>query len=161
MMRAFCVCLFAIISTGALALDANLTKKRVLIISLMNDVEVDAFYTLLEQTNPNIDGSSRPTSLDESDVVVYLLDSWDVAQNVPGARELPIVFESVYKVKSPILRHNVFGTTADGRILHFVFYSLFDNGYPPIKCFALDIAVEAKRQQGEFFETSILQDCAD
>lgn len=160
-MRAIFIFMFMTISTGALALDGVSDKKRVLIISLMNDVEVEAFYTLLEQTNPNIDGSFRPTSLDEADVVVYMLDSWDVAQNVPGARELPIVFESVHKVKSPILRHNVFGTTADGRILHFVFYSLFDNGYPPLKCFALDIAVEAKRQQGEFFETSILQDCAD
>lgn len=158
-MKAFLFFLFAFLGAALAAFGGEADKKRILIISLMNDVEVEAFYSLLEQKNPDIDGSFRPTSLDESDVVVYLLDSWEVAHNVPGARELPSVFEGVYEVKSPTLRHNVFATSGDGRNLQFIFYSLNDNGYAPIKCFALDIAVEVKREMGDFFENSTLIDC--
>ena len=160
-MRAICIFLFVIISTGAVALDGVIEKKRVLIFSAMSDLENDAFYALLEQTNPNIDGSFRPKSLYEADTVVYLLNSWDDAESAPGADDLPQVFESIYEAESPVLSRGTFVDLGDEHSLHFVFYSLFDGGYAPLKCFALDLAVEVERELGDQFQNNAFGDCAN
>ncbi|MVO16211.1 hypothetical protein GO984_10340 [Rhodobacteraceae bacterium CY05] len=136
-------------------------KKRVIIFSAMNDAEIDAFYTLLEQTNPDIDGLFRPQSFDETDTVVYLLDSWSAAQNAPGAQELPYIFERVYQVKSPALAHGTYIELNDGRFLQFIFYSLSDGGYAPLKCFALHLAIEIKRELGDEFQNNTFSDCTE
>lgn len=58
-----CFSLFALCTLGALAMNSDDTKKRVLLISGMTIDETNAFYALMEQTNPLEDGVFRPKSV--------------------------------------------------------------------------------------------------
>jgi hypothetical protein len=163
-MRTFFAIILAGLVSGGFAMSAAEEsaaeeKIKILIFSGMNVPEIDAFYSLLENENPKIDGSFRPTNFDEADVVAYLLNSWSDADTVPGAQELPIIFEQVYKVKSPALSYSIIVELSTGRDLQFIFYSTSDAGYAPLKCYALDLAVEASRKPGEEFINNALREC--
>lgn len=150
---------FLVFSFGAVAMSSMPDKKRLLIVSSLSEAQSSAFYLRVEELNPNVNGSFRPDSLNESDVVVYLLDSWSSAANAPGFQDLAQVFERVAKVASPAVSHGLFVRMADGRDIQFIFYSTSDTGYAPLKCFAADIAVEANRTPGDEFEKHSLTNC--
>lgn len=158
-MRIFLALVLVVLAGGVFAMSTKEEKIRVFIVSSMTAQEIDAFYALLEEENSEIDGSFRSPNFNDADVVTYLLDNWNVANIAPGAKELPFVFAGVYKVKSPAVRHSKIATLRGGREINFVFYSTSDTGYAPLKCFALDLAVEAGRKAGELFDNKALVNC--
>ncbi|WP_310618508.1 hypothetical protein [Flexibacterium corallicola] len=135
-------------------------RKRVLLMANLSKTQSDAFYQLLERTNPEIDGSFRPQNIDETDVVIYFLDRWSEASSVPGAKDLPQVFEHIYALEKPAASLVLWGAAKSGREIQFIFYSMSDVGYPKLKCFALDIAFEVKHNPKDRMESSILLECA-
>ena len=160
MSKAVILLAFFLVSTfGAVAMSYMPDRKRLLLVSSLSEAQLSAFYLRVEELNPNVDGSFRPNALNESDVVVYLLDSWSSAANAPGFQDLAPVFERVAKVTSPAVSHSMFVKMADGRDIQFIFYSTSDTGYAPLKCFAADIAIEAHRTPGDEFENHSLTDC--
>jgi len=145
---------------AAIAEEAGWEKKRILIISRMTDHQIDAFYSLLAKENPAIDGSYRPTDLDETNVVIYLLNSWEELSNAPGAKQLHEVFAVVDQVKSPAVSHWFYANYDDGSRIQFFFYSAVDADYPALRCYALNAAIRIGRYPEEKIEENSLSDCS-
>lgn len=159
-MRILICLIFMSLGCEALAIDAEKKKIRVLLFSRMSEPQAMAFYALMEKENPLIDGSFVPTSLNETDVVAYLLNSWDELQDAPGYSEVPLVFERLKRVKGPALRKSIFANTTEGREIQFIFYSNKDAGYPLLKCYAIDLAIEAGRTVYDTSPNDALRECA-
>ena len=152
-----CFSLIALFAQGALAMNSDDTKKRVLLFSGMSPEQTDAFYTLMAQTNPLVDGEFRPQSLEEADVVAYLLTSWSDAPSAPGAAQLPEIFNRIYDIEATALSKSIHFELDNGKKFRFVFYSLESSGFAPLKCFAIDLAHEATLEIDD--EKNHLFDC--
>ncbi|KZK75757.1 hypothetical protein PsAD46_05493 [Pseudovibrio sp. Ad46] len=159
-MRSLCFILLAFLLMGGVAAGEEAAKKRVLIVSNMSPSQNDAFFALLEQTNPEIDGSFRSRQLSDADIVVYFLNTWSDAPSAAGAKELPLIFERLDVPDKPIVSQSVWATMNTGNVTQFIFYSLSDADYPPLECLALDLAFEAKRKIGEWYKNTTLRDCS-
>lgn len=159
-MRILICLIFMSLGCEALAISAEKKKIRVLMISRMTEQQLTAFYALMEKENPLIDGSFRSSSFDDADVVAYLLDSWDEVEDAPGYSDIPELFSHVSRVKSPTFNLGTVVYLTDGREIKFIFYSAKDSDYAPLKCYAIDLAVEAGRTIYDTSPNDAFRECA-
>ncbi|WP_300038749.1 hypothetical protein [uncultured Roseobacter sp.] len=150
--------LFVFVQKGH-AMGAADTSTRVFVISGMTEAQSEAFYSLIEEKNPRIVSSKRPQSSEETDLIVYMLDNWDAASDAPGANEFPQIFSGLEKLDETAVSYSAWATFSSGHSIRFIFYSLRDAGYPPLRCFASHLAFEADRAVGQDFKNNALVDC--
>lgn len=143
--------------TGAASAEAQ--KSRILIISGMTDEQTTAFYGRMNERNGKVDRAFRPQKLDQADIVVYLLKSWDELAQAPGARQLPDIFSRVQAIDKKATSHSVWANLTSGHPLRFIFFSLEAAGYPGLTCYADYIAREVDRSAGDEFSNPYLRDC--
>ena len=141
------------------AATAEAQKSRLLIISGMTDEQTTAFYGRMNERNSKVDRDFRPQKLDQADIVVYLLKSWDDLAQAPGARQLPNIFSQVQGVDKKATSHSIWANLTNGHPLRFIFFSLEAAGYPGLTCYADYIAREVDRQAGDEFSNPYLRDC--
>lgn len=129
-----------------------------MIISGMTAAELDAFYVLMGEINPDIDTAIRPSTVNEADAIAYFLTSWSDAPYAPGAQQMSEIFELVYRAESPNVALTITVFRGNRRQHRFYFYSLLDAGFPPLACYARHLATEITRVSGDEFENNYLQD---
>ena len=156
------IALFAAFAAATLAVAAASTQApqtRILIFSGMTDAQTNAFYGRMNQSNAKVDKYFRPQKLDQADIVVYLLKSWDDLAQAPGARQLPNIFEQVKAIDEKAVSHTIWADLTGGHSLRFLFFSLEAAGYPGLTCYADYVAREVDRKAGDEFSNPYLRDC--
>ena len=156
--------LFALLAAAAATLaaaasNAQAQQTRILIFSGMTGDQTNAFYGRMNQSNAKVDKGFRPQRLDQADIVVYLLKSWDDLAQAPGARQLPNIFEQVQAIDKKAVSHTIWADLTSGHSLRFLFFSLEAAGYPGLTCYADYIAREVDRKAGDEFSNPYLRDC--
>lgn len=113
---------------------------RLAVISNMNDRTLDAFYHRIASENPIIDPSARPSGIDDTDILVILLDTWADIDLLPQNVPISLLFKRMEDNRSDTIRSYTVATKSSGAELQVIVYALKSTGYKSLACYAKDIA---------------------
>ncbi|WP_299948228.1 hypothetical protein [uncultured Ruegeria sp.] len=123
-----------------LASVANPENLRLAVISNMDDQTLDAFYNRIAAENSVVDPFARPIGIDDTDILVILLDNWADVEILPNGGPLDPLFANLGKNRPDTVRIETSAKRSSGTEFRIIAYALASTNYKSLACYAEDIA---------------------
>ena len=128
-----------------LASAASSEHLRLAVISNMDDQTLDAFYNRIAAENPVVDPFARPSGIDDTDILVILLENWADVEILPNGGPLDPLFANIGKNRPDTVRFEASAKRSSGTELRIVAYALASTNYKSLACYAEDIAAVLRK----------------